>query len=224
MRRHWTACGSGRFYACACTRRELEATPPGPAGERVYPGHLPGRRPVAGGEGRAWRVVVDDTPVAFTDRLPGQTRNRRLDRDVGDFVVRRGDGLFAYQLAVVVDDALQGITDVVRGADLLASTPRQIWLQRQLGLPTPTYLHHPIAIDGSGRKLSKETGAAQLPDDPLPALCRAWQFLGQSAPQRPPRSVAAFWRWAIAAWDPRSLPPVAMLPADTDAASQPFAR
>ncbi len=212
----------GRLFACACTRRELETTLPGPAGERVYPGTCRGRL-VAGGEGRAWRVVVDDTPVAFTDRLQGR-HQQRLDRDVGDFVVRRGDGLFAYQLAVVVDDALQGITDVVRGADLLASTPRQIWLQRQLGFATPTYLHHPIAIDGSGRKLSKETGAAQLSDDPLPALCRAWQFLGQSAPQRPPRSVAAFWRWAIAAWDPRSLPPVAMLPADTDAASQPFAR
>ena len=126
---------------------------------------------VAGGEGRAWRVAVDDAPIAFTDRLQGR-QQQRLDRDVGDFVVKRADGLFAYQLAVVVDDALQGITDVVRGADLLASTPRQIWLQRQLGFATPAYLHHPIAIDRSGRKLSKETGAAQLPDDPLPALWR----------------------------------------------------
>jgi glutamyl-Q tRNA(Asp) synthetase len=168
-------------------------------------------------------VAVDDAPVAFDDRLQG-SQQQRLDRDVGDFVVRRADGLYAYQLAVVVDDAAQGITDVVRGADLLASTPRQIWLQRQLGFATPTYLHHPIAIDHAGQKLSKETGAARLPDDPLPALNRAWRFLGQPAPQRPARSVAAFWRWALSAWDVHALPPVAMLPVDADATGRPFAR
>ncbi len=207
----------GLLFACACTRRELEAIPPGPSGERIYPGTCRGGH-VAGDEGRAWRVAVDDVPTAFTDRLQGR-QQQVLDRDVGDFVVRRADGLFAYQLAVVVDDALQGITDVVRGADLLASTPRQIWLQRQLGFATPAYLHHSIAIDRSGHKLSKESGAARLPDDPLPALCRAWQFLGQPSPERPPSSVAAFWQWAQRAWDARALPPVAMLPAETDAAA-----
>lgn len=212
----------GLLFACACTRRELEATPPGSSGERVYPGTCRHEH-LVGGEGRAWRVAVDDAPVVFTDRLQGK-QQQRLDKDVGDFVVKRADGLFAYQLAVVVDDASQGVTDVVRGADLLASTPRQIWLQRQLGFATPAYLHHPIAIDHAGRKLSKETGAAQLPGDPLPALCRAWRFLGQPAPERSPRSVAAFWRWALRAWEVRALPPVAMLPADADAASQPFAR
>ena len=212
----------GLLFACACTRRELEASAPGPSGERIYPGTCRGGL-VAGSEGRSWRVAVDNTPIAFTDRLQGR-QQQRLDRDVGDFVVRRADRLFAYQLAVVVDDALQGITDVVRGADLLASTPRQIWLQRRLGFPTPTYLHHPIAIDRSGQKLSKETGAAQLPDEPLPALCRAWRFLGQPVPDRPLRSVEAFWRWATHAWDARALPPVTMLPVDSDAASQPFAR
>jgi glutamyl-Q tRNA(Asp) synthetase len=210
------------LFACACTRRDLEATPPAPSGERIYPGTCR-RAIVTAAEGRALRVAVDDTSIAFDDRLQGR-QQQRLDRDVGDFVVRRADGLYAYQLAVVVDDALQGITDVVRGADLLASTPRQIWLQRRLGFATPAYLHHPIAIDHSGHKLSKETGAARLPDDPLPALCRAWRFLGQPARQHPPRSVASFWRWALSAWDVRALPPVAMLPVDADLTSQPFAR
>ncbi|HEY2864233.1 MAG TPA: tRNA glutamyl-Q(34) synthetase GluQRS [Casimicrobiaceae bacterium] len=212
----------GLLFACACTRRELEAAPPGASGERIYPGTCR-RSPVAAAEGRSWRVGVDDTPISFVDRLQGR-QQQRLDRDVGDFVVRRADGLFAYQLAVVVDDALQGITDVVRGADLLASTPRQIWLQRQLGFATPAYLHHPIAVDRSGQKLSKESGAARLPDDPLPALCRAWRFLGQTVPDRPPRSLASFWRWAHVAWNARALPPVAMLPASADAMIQPFAR
>ena len=210
------------LFACACTRRELETTPLGLSGERIYPGTCR-RAIVAATEGQSWRVAVDNAPISFDDRLQGR-QQQRLDRDVGDFVVRRADGLYAYQLAVVVDDALQGITDVVRGADLLASTPRQIWLQRQLGFATPAYLHHPIAIDRGGHKLSKETGAARLPDDPLPALCRAWRFLGQPSPQRPPRSVAAFWRWALGAWDVRALPPVAMLPVDADATPQPFAR
>ncbi|MGH8316236.1 MAG: glutamate--tRNA ligase family protein, partial [Steroidobacterales bacterium] len=116
----------------------------------------------------------------------------------------------------VVDDAGQGITDVVRGADLLASTPRQIWLQRRLGLGTPSYLHHPVAIDSLGRKLSKESGAARLPDDPLPALWRAWRFLGQAHPGRRPSSIASFWRWAHRTWNPRAMPPVAMLPAGTE--------
>jgi glutamyl-Q tRNA(Asp) synthetase len=212
----------GLLFACACTRRELETAPAGLSGERVYPGTC--RRGLGvGSEGRAWRVAVDDAPIAYTDRLQGR-QLQRLDRDVGDFVVKRADGLFAYQLAVVVDDALQGITHIVRGADLLASTPRQIWLQRQLGFATPAYLHHPIAIDRLGQKLSKESGAAQLPDDPLPALRRAWEFLAQPAPEREPRSVAAFWHWALRSWNAHALPLAAMIPADANPASQPFAR
>ena len=132
-----------------------------------------------GANGR-WRVRVGDAVVAFQDRLQGLQR-QALSSDVGDFVVKRADGLFAYQLAVVADDAEQGVTDVVRGADLLASTPRQIHLQRALGFPTPTYLHVPIAVHPSGEKLSKQTGAPPLPDDPLPALLAAWRFLDQPA-------------------------------------------
>ena len=119
----------------------------------------------------------------------------------------------AYQLAVVVDDAAQGITTVVRGADLLASTPRQIFLQRLLGVATPAYLHVPVALTARGEKLSKQTHARALPDAPLPALLAAWRFLDQRAPPAAIGSVAEFWQWAIGAWSRRALPPVPMLPA-----------
>jgi glutamyl-Q tRNA(Asp) synthetase len=116
---------------------------------------------------------------------------------------------------VVVDDARQGITHVVRGADLLASTPRQILLQCLLGYPEPSYLHAPVAINASGQKLSKQTRAARLPDDALPVLLAAWRFLDQPLPggSRTPASVDEFWSWAIPAWRPTQLPPCAMLPA-----------
>jgi glutamyl-Q tRNA(Asp) synthetase len=155
-------------------------------------------------------VKVARASIAFDDRLQGRV-TQRLDVDVGDFVVKRADGLFAYQLAVVVDDAAQGITDVVRGADLCASTPRQIHLQQLLGLATPKYLHVPVAIGVSGEKLSKQTQAAALPGDPLPALNAAWRFLDQAPPEGAPHDIAAFWRHAIASWNPARLPPVAML-------------
>jgi glutamyl-Q tRNA(Asp) synthetase len=202
----------GRIFACACTRKELETAPFGAGGERRYPGTCrDGVR--AGRQGRSWRLIVTDEPIGFHDRVQG-AQQQRLDRDVGDFIVRRADGLFAYQLAVVVDDAEQEITHVVRGADLLASTPRQIWLQRQLGLPKPVYLHHPVAILASGEKLSKQTGARPLDaeSDPLSALMRAWEFLAQPQPPEAPGSVAEFWQWARHAWSPHALPPVQMLP------------
>jgi glutamyl-Q tRNA(Asp) synthetase len=211
----------GAVYPCACTRRDLESAPIGAGGEHVYPGTCrAGIRPERRArEMPAWRVRVDargDTSVTFVDRLQGP-QVQDLARDVGDFVVRRADGLFAYQLAVVVDDAWQGVTDVVRGADLLASTARQIWLQRLLGYPTPSYLHVPVAIDAAGDKLSKQTRAAPLPADPLPALLAAWRFLDQPLPPgaAAPASVAEFWAWAERSWTPLRLPPVAMLPAPT---------
>jgi glutamyl-Q tRNA(Asp) synthetase len=201
----------GRIFACACTRRELETAPFGIVGERRYPGTC--RNGVAPGrKGRAWRLIVTDRAIGFHDRLQGW-QEQHLDRDIGDFIVKRADGVFAYQLAVVVDDAAQCITHVVRGADLLASTPRQVWLQRQLGVPTPSYLHHPVATLPTGEKLSKQTGAPPLDDaDPLPALVRAWDFLAQAQPPAAPASVAEFWQWARRAWAPTALPPVLMLP------------
>jgi glutamyl-Q tRNA(Asp) synthetase len=204
----------GLAYPCACSRRDVQSAPVGAGGEHVYPGTcrdgIPPSR-AARGE-RAWRVRVSDAAVAFDDRLQG-AQAQDLARDVGDFVIRRADGLFAYQLAVVVDDAGQSITDIVRGADLLASTPRQIHLQRLLGLPQPSYLHVPVAVNGAGEKLSKQTRAAALSDDPLPTLLAAWTFLDQPLPMSAPRTVAQFWAFASRAWMPRRLPPVLMLPA-----------
>jgi glutamyl-Q tRNA(Asp) synthetase len=205
---------AGHAYACACTRRELESAPLGIAGERVYPGNC--RDGIALSRGprrqRAWRVRVGDAQVECADRLQCIQR-QALARDVGDFVVKRADGLFAYQLAVVVDDAEQGVTAVVRGADLLSSMPRQVLLQKLLGLPTPSYLHVPIAINAAGEKLSKQTRAAALPDSPLPTLLAAWRFLGQEPPADTPADVGEFWRWARASWKVSRLPPVPMLPA-----------
>ena len=203
-------------YACACTRRELETAPIGAGGERVYPGTcrdgIPADRQKRAA--RAWRLRVRGAHVDWRDRLQG-SQAQDLARDVGDFVVRRADGLFAYQLAVVVDDAAQGITDIVRGADLIASTARQILLQQRLAVATPSYLHVPIAIGGTGEKLSKQTHAAPLPATPLPALIAAWRFLEQPLPagSATPATLAEFWQWAAAAWNPARLPPVAMLPA-----------
>ena len=207
---------AGRVYACTCSRRELDAAPMGVSGERVYPGTCRGRPPPSLGDRRrhAWRVRVDAEVRMYNDRLQG-AQSQNLARDVGDFVVRRSDGLFAYQLAVVVDDGEQQITDVVRGADLLSSTPRQILLQDLLGLPTPTYLHVPIAINHSGEKLSKQTRAAALADKPLPALLDAWRFLGQLPFAEPPGDVPEFWQVAKTSWRATRLPPVPMLPAPT---------
>lgn len=192
---------AGLIYPCACSRKEIaESGRPGPEGP-VYAGTCraglpPGRR------ARAQRVWIRSDPIAFQDRIQGDIV-QDLALDVGDFVVRRVDGVHAYQLAVVVDDAFQGITHVVRGADLILSTPRQIYLQRALGLPTPAYAHLPLAVDAEGRKLSKSEAAAPVdPADPVPALLQAWHFLGQPPLAERPADASEFWRQAIPLWDP----------------------
>ena len=142
--------------------------------------------------------------VAWQDRRLG-AQTQALASAVGDFVVRRADGLWAYQLAVVVDDADQGVTDVVRGADLLDSTPRQIHLQQLLQLPTPQYLHVPVVVNAAGEKLSKQTRAAPVDrSNVLAALHDALRFLGQQPPALD--SVDALWRWAIAHWRREAIP------------------
>jgi glutamyl-Q tRNA(Asp) synthetase len=207
--------GRGLVYGCVCSRKDLESAPLR-HGERIYPGTCRGG--VAGDRhisaGRSARVRVREETIRFVDRLQGP-QAQWLPDDVGDFVVRRADGLYAYQLAVVVDDAAQGVTSVVRGADLLASTPRQIFLQHALGLTTPSYLHVPVAVDREGHKLSKQTEAAPLDGDPCAALAAAWRFLDQPAPLATPRTPAQFWAHAVRAWTPSQLPPVPMLPART---------
>ena len=163
---------SGDAFTCHCSRSDLAAT--GGIHRRCV---AAARRPDPAVRLR----VPDGTVVEFHDALRGRVR-QRLDEEVGDFVLRRADGPWAYQLAVVVDDAAQGITEVVRGADLLDSTPRQVFLQQRLGLPTPGYAHLPLAVDAAGAKLSKSCAAVPVDDaDPAPALRAAWLALGQEA-------------------------------------------
>jgi len=194
---------AGLVYGCACSRSDVAS-----AQHRLgLPAHLyPGtcRAGTGGRAVRALRVRVPDETVGFVDRACGSYA-QNLARDVGDFVVRRADHLWAYQLAVVVDDAEQRITDIVRGADLLENTPRQIWLQRMLRLPTPRYLHVPVVTNAHGEKLSKQTGAVALDTGrPLAELERSWQHLG--FPPLGADSVAAFLRRAVELWRSRWRP------------------
>jgi len=193
----------GFAYPCACTRREIREA--GISGG-IYPGTCRNGLPT-GREARSMRLRVNAIPIHFTDRLQGQV-GENLHAQVGDFILRRADGLYAYQLAVVVDDAAQGITDVVRGADLLDSTCRQIWLQHRLNLPTPNYLHLPVAVKADGAKLSKQTFAAPLDHrHPIPQLARALRFLGHPVPDKLEReSPVSFLRWAVSAWNTDLLP------------------
>ena len=191
---------AGLIYACVCSRRELAACRRGADGAPIYPGTC--RNSVRSrGRPYALRLSVGGKPIAFRDALQGR-RRQRLDREVGDFVLRRADGCFSYHLAVVVDDAAQGITQVVRGDDLLASTPRQIYLQRALGLATPDYAHLPVVRDARGDKLSKQTGAAPLDErDPGPTLWAALDFLGQRPPPELRReAVPTLIAWALTHW------------------------
>ena len=203
-------------YPCGCTRKEIADSALHGIDGPVYPGTCRDGLP-PGRAGRAWRVRTDDQPIAYEDALQGH-QSQRLCSAIGDFVVKRADGLFAYQLAVVVDDAAQGITHVVRGADLLDSTPRQIHLQRLLGLPTPHYMHLPVAVNAAGEKLSKQT-LAQAVDirQPAATLWLALHFLRQ----RPPTALRKgtlqeVWEWARAHWRPQVLVGLRALPAMTE--------
>jgi glutamyl-Q tRNA(Asp) synthetase len=192
----------GRAYPCACSRRDIELALRAQGRQRernadlVYPGTC--RDGLQGRQARAWRFQVPDGVVAWTDRRVG-THLQDVARQVGDFVLKRADGLFAYQLAVVVDDANQRITHVVRGEDLTDNTPRQLLLQRALGAPTPAYVHTPLVLGPNGEKLSKQNGAAPLaPGDPLAALRSAAGVLG--LPEPAPGSLAdALAQW-VRAW------------------------
>jgi glutamyl-Q tRNA(Asp) synthetase len=187
------------LYPCACSRRDIADSALAGVEGPVYPGTcrsgLTRQRPA-----RALRLDTRDGSIAFEDALQGPVA-QNIAADIGDFVLYRADRVFSYHLAVAIDDAQQGITDIVRGADLLPSTARQILLQRLLRLPTPRYAHLPIAVDQRGEKLSKQTGAAPVDaGNPLPALIKSVQFLGHSPPQAAGGSREEFWRWAMAEW------------------------
>ena len=188
-------------FVCQCTRAQLASAARNAEHEVIYPGtcrelHLLD----AGARAVRLRVGHACAEISFVDRCCGLTR-QNVERDVGDFVLRRADGLFAYQLAVVVDDALQGVTDVVRGADLLGNTARQIAVQKRLGFATPRYLHVPIARNENGEKLSKQTRAPAIAESgALPTLVEAWRFL-QQADLGTVRTVSEFWSRAFRVWD-----------------------
>ena len=171
---------SGKLlYACLCSRKEIGDSAVRGIEGPVYPGTCRDRHHAM--RGAALRVITNNDPVEFDDRIQGRT-SQRIESEIGDFILRRKDGLHAYQLAVVVDDALQGVTHVVRGADLLDSTARQIYLQRLLGYPTPAYLHFPVAVNELGQKLSKQTLAAGVnAQSARTAVLAALRFLGQDA-------------------------------------------
>ncbi|MGN6520265.1 MAG: tRNA glutamyl-Q(34) synthetase GluQRS [Dokdonella sp.] len=192
---------AGHAYRCWCSRSDLE-----PFGGI----HPPACVAPARDRPPAWRLHVGSARIGFTDRVQG-TQQQDLPRDVGDFVIWRADGACAYQLAVVVDDAAQGIGEVVRGADLLDSTPRQILLQRLLGLPQPAYAHLPLALGADGRKLSKHEAALAVDGrEPLPALHAALRFLGQSASTE--RNVHMLLSRAACEFDAARIPRAAAVP------------
>ena len=193
-----------QLYACQCTRKQLR-TLAASTGSAAYPGtcstldldnsNLP------------LRVRISSNETIFTDLNAGSLQEN-VAATVGDFIIRRRDFLYAYQLAVVVDDALQNITHVVRGADLLDNSPRQIVLQRLLGYPTPHYLHLPLVNNAEGNKLSKQTGAAALDNHtPLANLQKAWGYLGQSAVSASTK-VSEFLNAAVTVWQRDNIPKI----------------
>lgn len=202
-----TLASAGPLRPCLCSRSQLAALPENArreAGEEFF--HPASCLSPATAEAAtpAWRFRVPDAEVEFVDRVQGPS-STNVARTTGDFVLKRRDGLFAYQLAVVVDDGFQGVTDVVRGCDLLSSTPRQLLLQRALGLPGLTYMHLPIAVSNTGIKLSKSEDAPALSrSSPAALVVAALEFLRQEPPAElalaPPDEV---WQWAIAHWRPR---------------------
>lgn len=197
---------AGLTYPCGCSRKEIADSAATGIEGPVYPGTcraglVPGRK------GRAERVMVSASDITFEDRVQGRL-SQNLAQQIGDFVLHRADGCFSYQLAVVVDDAYQGVTDVVRGVDLLLSTPRQIYLQQLLHLPQPSYAHIPLAVNQLGLKLSKQNLARPINvDAPTAALFSALLFLGQHVPNEAESwSRQAIIDWAIDHWQLRNVP------------------
>jgi glutamyl-Q tRNA(Asp) synthetase len=196
----------GLIYPCSCSRKEIADSATHGIEGLVYPGtcRTGMRQPRAQ---HAWRIKVTDEIFSFNDAVQGH-QSQQLSRDIGDFVLKRADGLFAYQLAVVVDDDAQHITHIVRGADLLNSTPRQIYLQRLLGFEQPCYAHIPLAVNKQGEKLSKQTLAIPINMESAgPLIFDALNALGQRPPaEMKNATVQELWRWAINHWNIEKIP------------------
>ena len=201
-------------YPCGCSRRDLADAPRGPLGT-IYPGTC---RDGCDAAETAIRLRTSDTPISFLDGLQG-LQSQNLERESGDFVVRRRDGLIAYHLAVVVDDAVEGITEVVRGIDLMDSTPRQIWLQQLLGYRIPDYIHIPVITHPNGDKLSKLTGAAGIPaNNTARVLVAALIALQQEPPGDLRRAEQSeVWQWAIENWRPEAMQGQTAVSTDSEA-------
>ena len=195
---------ANQCFACRCSRAQVAAQSADPAAEPVYPGTCREDRTAAEApHALRYRIATEQPLVTFEDALQG-TICQDCRREAGDFVVRRRDGQYAYHLAVVVDDELQGVTEVVRGADLLSSTPRQILLQRSLGFRTPAYAHLPLLTEGDGRKLAKSRRSVPL--EAARAVNQLWDvltWLKQAPPDALRRAgTAELWRWALENWRP----------------------
>ena len=191
---------SGKAYGCSCTRLEIEKTNEALG---LKSNHYPGTcRTGAKGAVRSWRFLTNHEAVTFTDRWLGEF-SQDVESEVGDFVIKRADGLFAYQLAVVVDDHDCGVTDIVRGADLIDNTPRQIALMRALGWPVPRYMHIPLVLNDRQEKLSKQAGARPLGNDLMLEVALAWRHLGFEEIRA--NSFEAFYQEASLQWANRFL-------------------
>jgi len=206
----------GLAYRCGCSRKDLADVPRGPLGT-IYPGTCRGG---CDANEAAIRVRTNYEPIAFEDLLQGE-QAQRLESESGDFIIKRRDGLIAYQLAVVVDDELEGITEIVRGTDIMDSTPRQLWLQQLLGYAKPNYAHIPVVTHPGGDKLSKLTGAPGIPlGDIRPVLVGALETLRQA----PPADLAAsdlpdIWQWAVSNWKIKPLQGVTAVSIDSSGAN-----
>lgn len=199
-------------YPCGCSRREIADIAKAGSEGLIYPGTC--RNGLHGKSARSWRLIVPDDVITVEDRIQSMFK-QSLNRDVGDFILRRADGIYAYQLAVVADDAWQGVTDIVRGTDLLNSTPRQILLQRYLHYPVPSYAHLPVVTTHDGQKLSKQNRAQPVrAADTGQVICQVLNMLGmQPADDLAMATLPEIWLWAIQNWQITKVPRCMKLPA-----------
>lgn len=194
------------IYGCACSRRQIKASANSLNNELIYPGTC--RNGLAAGTtARSLRIRTNDEAITFYDKVQGKIC-QNINKQVGDFIIKRADHLFSYQIAVVVDDNEQGVTDIVRGSDMLGSTPRQIYLQHCLNYTTPSYLHIPLAVNSDGSKLSKQNKAMPIDStDPRPQLLQALQFLRQNPPEAlRDTDIETIWQWTLKHWSVDHIP------------------